>query len=265
MEITRFGPDDADRLQQYVEVVERRERRRLALAAPRRPCTARRAGSGSAGTARSRRRTSARSTACPWRSGGSPPPTTTTCTWPGWGCRSTPTTGAAATAPPCWRSWSHEVSARGRTSIGIDGWDDESRGVRGPARVRAEEPVVERRQHLAELDWAGIERLHAEALGRRDGVRARPARGSHSRRRARGAGRDGERDQRRADRRPRHRGRGLLARPDARPTRTRQLAARLPLYRIFARHRETGSRPATRWCRRRGPPAARPTSTTRRS
>ena len=35
--------------------------------------------------------------------------------------------------------------------------------------------AVERRQHLAELDWAALERLHDEALRRGVGVRARPA------------------------------------------------------------------------------------------
>lgn len=58
-----------------------------------------------------------------------------------------------------------ETKSQGRTSIGADGWDDE-----GPrtfaARHGLEEKsrAVNRRQHLAEVDWAVLERLHAEAL-----------------------------------------------------------------------------------------------------
>jgi GNAT superfamily N-acetyltransferase len=57
-----------------------------------------------------------------------------------------------------------EVRARGRTSVGIDGWDDE--GARGFAALHGfdqKSAAIERRQHLAEVDWAVIERLHAEA------------------------------------------------------------------------------------------------------
>jgi GNAT superfamily N-acetyltransferase len=58
-----------------------------------------------------------------------------------------------------------EVKARGRTSVGADGWDDE--GPRAfAARYGLEEKsrAVNRRQHLAEVDWAVLERLHAKAL-----------------------------------------------------------------------------------------------------
>ena len=95
MEISRFGPDDADRLAAYIEVVNAVRAVDSPWQHPR-PCSAEpRAGSATAGTARSRRRTSGSSTASPWRSGGWPPPSTTTCTWPGWGCRSIPSTGVA--------------------------------------------------------------------------------------------------------------------------------------------------------------------------
>ena len=69
--------------------------------------------------------------------------------------------------------------ARGRTSIGIDGWDDE--GARAfAARHGLEEKsrAIQRRQLLAELDWAEIERLHAQARRRGVGVRDRPPRGA---------------------------------------------------------------------------------------
>jgi GNAT superfamily N-acetyltransferase len=57
-----------------------------------------------------------------------------------------------------------EVRARGRTSIGIDGWDDE--GARGFAERHGfdqKSASIERRQQVADLDWPTIERLHAEA------------------------------------------------------------------------------------------------------
>ena len=57
-----------------------------------------------------------------------------------------------------------EVRARGRTSIGIDGWDDEgARGFAARHGLEQKSAAIERRQQLAELDWAAIERLHAEA------------------------------------------------------------------------------------------------------
>jgi GNAT superfamily N-acetyltransferase len=57
-----------------------------------------------------------------------------------------------------------ETKASGRTSVGIDGW--ESEGVRAfAARHGLEEKsrAIQRRQLVAELDWHQLERLHAEA------------------------------------------------------------------------------------------------------
>jgi GNAT superfamily N-acetyltransferase len=57
-----------------------------------------------------------------------------------------------------------ETRARGRSTVGIDGWDDE--GARGFAARHGFEPkstAIQRRQFPAELDWAEIERLHKEA------------------------------------------------------------------------------------------------------
>ncbi len=57
-----------------------------------------------------------------------------------------------------------EVRARGRTSVGVDGWDDEgARGFAARHGFEQKSASIERRQQLADLDWAGIERLHAEA------------------------------------------------------------------------------------------------------
>jgi GNAT superfamily N-acetyltransferase len=57
-----------------------------------------------------------------------------------------------------------EVRARGRTSIGIDGWDGEgARGFAARHGFEQKSAAIERRQQLAELDWSAVERLHAEA------------------------------------------------------------------------------------------------------
>ncbi len=57
-----------------------------------------------------------------------------------------------------------EVSAAGRTSIGIDGWDSEStRGFAARHGLEPKSSAIQRRQWLADLDWAEIERLHKEA------------------------------------------------------------------------------------------------------
>jgi GNAT superfamily N-acetyltransferase len=57
-----------------------------------------------------------------------------------------------------------ETRARGRTSIGIDGWDDEStRGFAERHGFDEKSAAIQRRQLPAELDWAEIERLHKEA------------------------------------------------------------------------------------------------------
>jgi GNAT superfamily N-acetyltransferase len=57
-----------------------------------------------------------------------------------------------------------ETRARGRTSIGLDGWDAES--TKEFAARHGFEPksaAIQRRQYPAELDWPEIERLHKEA------------------------------------------------------------------------------------------------------
>ncbi len=57
-----------------------------------------------------------------------------------------------------------EVKARGRTSIGIDGWDaDNTRGFAARHGFEPKSAAIQRRQLPAELDWPEIERLHKEA------------------------------------------------------------------------------------------------------
>lgn len=57
-----------------------------------------------------------------------------------------------------------ETTARGRTSIGIDGWDDESvRGFAARHELVEKSSAIQRRQLPDELDWPEIERLHKEA------------------------------------------------------------------------------------------------------
>ncbi len=57
-----------------------------------------------------------------------------------------------------------ETKSRGRTSIGIDGWDAEvPRAFAARHGLEEKSRAVNRRQHLAEVDWAVLERLHAEA------------------------------------------------------------------------------------------------------
>ena len=57
-----------------------------------------------------------------------------------------------------------EIRASGRTSIGIDGWDSEStRGFAARHGLEPKSSAIQRRQWLADLDWAEIERLHKEA------------------------------------------------------------------------------------------------------
>ena len=71
-----------------------------------------------------------------------------------------------------------EVRARGRTSIGIDGWDDEgARGFAARHGLEQKSAAIERRQQLAELDWVAIERLHAEASAAATTTRSSAARG----------------------------------------------------------------------------------------
>jgi hypothetical protein len=57
-----------------------------------------------------------------------------------------------------------EAKARGRTSIGTDGWDAESTtGFAARHGLDQKSAAIQRRQFVAELDWADIERLHKEA------------------------------------------------------------------------------------------------------
>jgi GNAT superfamily N-acetyltransferase len=57
-----------------------------------------------------------------------------------------------------------ETRARGRTSIGIDGWESEAtRGFAARHGLEEKSRAIQRRQVLAALDWAGLERLHADA------------------------------------------------------------------------------------------------------
>jgi RimJ/RimL family protein N-acetyltransferase len=58
-----------------------------------------------------------------------------------------------------------EVKALGRTSVGIDGWDGEAtRAFAARHGFEEKSRAVNRHQVLAELDWAALERQHAEAL-----------------------------------------------------------------------------------------------------
>src|SRR5262245_17293391 len=57
-----------------------------------------------------------------------------------------------------------ETTARGRTSIGTDGWESEAtRGFADRHGLKEGSRAVQRRQVLADLDWAAIERMHGEA------------------------------------------------------------------------------------------------------
>jgi GNAT superfamily N-acetyltransferase len=58
-----------------------------------------------------------------------------------------------------------ETRARGRTSAGIDGWDAASTvGFAARHGFEAKSAAIQRRQVVAELDWPEIERLHKESL-----------------------------------------------------------------------------------------------------
>src|SRR4029079_18549198 len=163
MEIQRFGPDDTDRLQQYVEV-----------------------------------ETSARAIYSPWQR----PPTLRSewgrCRY-GWdGEVEAPYVGLEGDVPVAvgrvattdydnlhlaWlgvqvpadhRRRGHGTAmleavgagtnAPGRTVIGIDGWDSEStKGFAARHGLEQKSAAIQRRQSMAELDWGEIERLHKEA------------------------------------------------------------------------------------------------------
>jgi len=58
-----------------------------------------------------------------------------------------------------------ETRDRKRSSVGIDGWDsDATRGFAARHGFDEKSRAIQRRQLLADLDWAQIEKLHAEAL-----------------------------------------------------------------------------------------------------
>jgi GNAT superfamily N-acetyltransferase len=57
-----------------------------------------------------------------------------------------------------------ETEQRGRTSVGIDGWEGEApRGFAARHALEERSRAINRRQHLAEVDWTVLERLHTEA------------------------------------------------------------------------------------------------------
>jgi GNAT superfamily N-acetyltransferase len=57
-----------------------------------------------------------------------------------------------------------ETETRGRTVVGTDGWESEpSRAFAGRHGLEEKSRSIQRRQLLAEVDWAEIERLHSEA------------------------------------------------------------------------------------------------------
>lgn len=57
-----------------------------------------------------------------------------------------------------------DAKALGRTSVGSDGWESEaSRGFAARHGLEEKSRAIQRRQHLADVDWAALERLHGEA------------------------------------------------------------------------------------------------------
>ena len=243
---------------------------RLAVAAPPRPSTSASASSGTGGTAspaigvpghRGQALTSARDATRRRR--------TTTCTSRGSrsrSCRSCVGVGhgsRAARAPRGPRAVRGPYVGRHRR-LGCGG----SAGVRGAARVRRRGRWrCNRRQYVGGCRLDRRRRSLRRRAGARFRLRAGPS--------AEPVTPDGElaaaggadrRHQRRADRRPRHRGRGVPARADRAPTSTPRHARGHRLYRVVARHRETGELAGqTRGGRRRREPRARPSSTTPRS
>ena len=186
MEILRFGPDDRTELARVRRGHQRRPRRGLAVAAPGDAARARTAGSATAGTARSRRRSSGSSTASRSRSG-----TVATSEYDNlhlaWlGVQVHPDHRRRGHGIAMLEALVAETRARGRTrSAPTAGTSEATRGFAARHGLEEKSRAIQRRQLLAELDWAGLERLHAEARGRGVGVRARPPRGPHARRRAR--------------------------------------------------------------------------------
>ena len=83
---------------------------------------------------------------------------------PGWTSRFIPTIGGRATALPCSTVSSSARAASAGTSVGIAGWDGD--GTRAFAERHGFElgsVAVNRRQTLAEIDWADVERRLEEA------------------------------------------------------------------------------------------------------
>ena len=133
-------PTTPSRLTQYVDVVNAARDVRLALAAPGRRSRGPRAGSATAGTARSRLRSSALVDGRPVAVGGSPPASTTTSTWPGSASRSHPAHRRRGHGTAMLEALVEEVRAPGpdldrHRRLGHRGRPR----VRGPARARAEE------------------------------------------------------------------------------------------------------------------------------
>jgi GNAT superfamily N-acetyltransferase len=59
----------------------------------------------------------------------------------------------------------HEARQRGRTVVGLDGWEGlATTGFAGRHGYVQKSVGVQRRQLLADVDWAEVERLHASAL-----------------------------------------------------------------------------------------------------
>jgi GNAT superfamily N-acetyltransferase len=57
-----------------------------------------------------------------------------------------------------------QSKALGRTMLGADGWEaDSTRGFAARHGFEEKSRAIQRRQRLAEVDWSEIERLHAEA------------------------------------------------------------------------------------------------------
>ena len=58
-----------------------------------------------------------------------------------------------------------ETKSRGRTSIGADGWDGEMpRAFAARHGLEEKSRAIMRRQHLVEVDWAELQRLHDQAV-----------------------------------------------------------------------------------------------------
>ena len=257
LEIHRFAPDDADDVRASFEISN-------AVAAAdspwehpwlRRPV--RHCSSARAGTASRRCATSRAWTASPvgdafvfYSERDNTPPRLAVAGDP---ARAAP---SAATAAALFERWSRRSGRAGRTSVGTDGWESErALGLRGAARAREEVAG----DHAAPAPGRARARPAAGAV-RRGGRPPRPttswsgSSGGRTPETGRRDGRAGVGDQRRPDRRPRHRGRGVLTRSGWPPTRSGHVARGSRLYRLVARH--TGDRRARRPHRDRGRGAA---------